>query len=82
MSSYLVPAILVTIFCCLPPGIAAIVYAAQVNSKLELGDVAGARNASRNARLWCWVSFAIGAFGAVAYLVLFLLGIVSGLEGI
>ena len=32
--NYLVQAILVTIFCCLPFGIVSIVYAAQVNGKL------------------------------------------------
>ncbi|NER07984.1 MAG: CD225/dispanin family protein [Okeania sp. SIO3C4] len=33
--SYLTQAILITVFCCLPFGIVAIVYAAQVNSRLE-----------------------------------------------
>ena len=40
--NYLVPAILVTIFCCLPVGIAAIIQAAQVNGKLQAGDYEGA----------------------------------------
>ena len=55
--NYLVPAILVTIFCCWPFGIPAIVYAAQVNGKLAIGDVAGALASSKNAKMWCWVSF-------------------------
>jgi hypothetical protein len=50
--NYLVPAILVTLFCCLPFGIAAIVYAAQVDAKLQAGDVAGARDASQKAKTW------------------------------
>lgn len=58
--NYLVQSILVTLCCCLPFGIVAIVFAAQVNSKLAAGDVAGAQAASRNARMWCWIAFAAG----------------------
>jgi len=32
------------------------VYAAQVNGKLQAGDVAGAQKASRRAQMWCWIS--------------------------
>jgi hypothetical protein len=66
--NYLVQAILVTLCCCLPFGIVAIVYAAQVNSKLSGGDLAGATAASRNAKLWCWISFAVGLLFTVVYL--------------
>lgn len=58
--NYLVQAILVTIFCCLPFGIAAIVFAAQVNGKLGAGDYNGAVETSKKARTWCWVSFWVG----------------------
>lgn len=46
VQNYLVFAILTTVFCCLPAGIPAIVYAAQVNGKLQAGDWAGAQAAS------------------------------------
>lgn len=58
--TYLVPSILVTLCCCLPFGIVAIVYAAQVNSKLTAGDVAGAQAASKNAKMWTWIAFVAG----------------------
>ena len=58
--NYLVQAILVTIFCCLPVGVVSIVYAAQVNGKLAAGDLAGAQQYSSNAKTWAWVSFGIG----------------------
>jgi hypothetical protein len=58
--NYLVQSILVTIFCCLPLGIPAIVFAAQVNGKLAAGDVQGALNASKNAKMWSWISFGCG----------------------
>ncbi|HVM62302.1 MAG TPA: CD225/dispanin family protein [Verrucomicrobiae bacterium] len=58
--SWLVPAILSTICCCLPFGIISIVYAAQVNTKLQAGDIHGAREASRNAQIWFWLAVAFG----------------------
>ncbi len=70
VANYLVQAILVTIFCCLPFGIVAIVFAAQVSAKLAAGDYAGAVNYSNNARTWCWVSFWVGFVPTVLYLIL------------
>ena len=58
--NYLVQAILVTIFCCLPFGIVSIVYAAQVNGKIASGDVREAMRLSKQAKLWVWVSFGTG----------------------
>jgi hypothetical protein len=76
--NYLVQAILVTIFCCLPFGIVAIVFAAQVNGKLAAGDYAGAVQTSNQAKMWCWVSFGIGLFVALAYFAMMALGIAAG----
>jgi hypothetical protein len=59
--TYLVQAILCTLFCCWPFGIVAIVYAAQVDSKWFAGDSYGAVQASNNAKTWCWVSLSIMA---------------------
>ena len=68
--NYLVWAILITIasifFCCVIgtiPGIVAIVFAAQVNSKLGMGDEAGAWIASRRAKLWCWITTGLTILG-------------------
>ena len=66
--SYLVHAILCTLFCCMPFGIVAIVYAAQTSSKSQAGDMAGAQYASEKARLWCWISFLVGLVPAVLWL--------------
>ncbi len=76
--NYLVQAILVTIFCCLPFGIVSIVYAAQVNGKLYAGDVAGAMQASSNARTWMWVAFGVGLFAGVGYAAFVILGLIFG----
>jgi hypothetical protein len=77
--NYLVAAILTTIFCCLPFGIVSIVYAAQVNSKWQEGDVSGARFASRNAKTWAWVSFGIGIAFAIVWFILVIFGIAGAL---
>ncbi len=63
--NYLTQAILVTIFCCVPAGIVAIVYASQVNGKKMVGDVAGAAAASSKAQTWCWVSFGLGLIAII-----------------
>ncbi len=56
IDTYMLPAILCTIFCCAPFGVVAIVYAAQVKTKIEEGDLQSAMNASRKARKWYRVS--------------------------
>jgi len=60
MPNYLVQSILVTLCCCMPFGIVAIVYAAQVNSKLAAGDMAGAQLSANNAKMWCWIAVGCG----------------------
>lgn len=75
--NYLVFAILATVFCCLFTGIPAIVYAAQVNGKLALGDIAGAQLASKNAKMWCWISAGAGLLVLVFYALIIGFGILS-----
>ncbi|MGD6741651.1 CD225/dispanin family protein [Streptomyces sp. BH106] len=58
--TYMLPAVLVTLFCFLPTGIAAIVFATQVTSKLNAYDYGGAQVASNRAKTLCIVSAAIG----------------------
>jgi hypothetical protein len=59
--------VLCTIFCFLPFGIVAIVYAAQVNGKIASGDIASIEEASRKAKTGCWASFGTGlALGMIS----------------
>lgn len=76
--NYLVQAILVTVFCCLPFGIVAIVFAAQVNGKFQAGDLEGAMDSSRKAKMWCWLGFGIGLGFALIYTILVVIGLMSG----
>ena len=59
--NYLIPSILVTIFCCLPLGIVAIIFAAKVNGKVAAGDIVGAQSSSRTARTLVIVPVVVGA---------------------
>lgn len=58
--NHLTKAIITTICCCLPFGIVAIVFAAQVNGKLDAGDYAGAQKASDQANMWGNISIGLG----------------------
>ena len=76
--NYLVPAILVTLFCCLPLGIPAIVYAAQVSNKIQRGDLQGAMRSSKNAKIFAWWSFGVGLAGSIIYIIFLLVGMLAG----
>ena len=79
--NYLVQAILLTLFCCLPLGIVAIVFAAQVNAKLAAGDFYGAQESSDKAKMWCWWAFGVGLAGMVLYFGFIILSVVLGMAG-
>jgi hypothetical protein len=53
------------------PGIVAIVYAAQVDTKWMMGDYAGAREAAKTARTWTLVAFILGLARIIAYIIIF-----------
>ncbi|WP_249213978.1 MULTISPECIES: CD225/dispanin family protein [unclassified Synechocystis] len=70
--------ILVTLFCCLPLGIVAIIKASEVNSRLASGDYEGAVKASNEAKKFCWWSFGAGIIFVVIYIVLAVLAAIFG----
>jgi len=81
--NYLVESILVTIFCCLPFGIAGIVFASQVNSKYAAGDFDGALQASKDAKKWMKWGLISGVIVIALYLIfIFAIGglAIMGLE--
>lgn len=80
--SWLVESILVTLFCCLPFGIAGIVNASKVESRFNAGDHAGAESASAAAKKWTMIGLIIGVVGVVGYILLIVLGIAGGLAGL
>lgn len=68
--NWLVESILVTIFCCLPFGIAGIVFASQVNSRYDMGDYEGALKASADAGRWTKIGFFVGLGILLLYIIL------------
>ncbi len=72
--NYLIPAI-ISIFCCWPLAIVAIIFAAQVNGKVAAGDIQGALDASRKAKLFSYISIGLGLGIGIIYAILMLLGV-------
>ncbi|QQL45318.1 CD225/dispanin family protein [Sulfuriroseicoccus oceanibius] len=75
--NYLWQSIVVTLMCCLPAGVVAIVYATKVDRLRFAGDQAGAQAASQSAKTWCWVSFGVGLAGLVLYFGFVFLAVLS-----
>jgi hypothetical protein len=76
--NYLVQSILVTLFCCWPFGIPAIINAAKVNSCVAQGNYREAQEASDAAKKWCTVSFTLGLIGGALIIGIQCLGIMAG----
>jgi len=70
--NYLIPAILSTIFCCLPLGVVSIIFATQVNSKVASGDIAGAMEASRKAKMFSFIAVGLGVLTWVCVVIMWI----------
>lgn len=57
--NYMVIAIL-SIFCCWPLAIPAIIFAAKVNGQVAAGDVAGAQESSKKAKMFSFIAIGLG----------------------
>src|SRR5690349_15330690 len=64
--NFLVPAI-ISLFCCLPGGIVAVIFAAQVNGKVQAGDIAGAQDSAKKAKLFSFISIGLGLAAIICY---------------
>ena len=69
--TWLAESILVTIFCCLPFGIAGIVYAAKVSSLFAAGQAEAAEAASKSAGKWTKWGFFAGLVVIVLYAIFY-----------
>lgn len=72
--NYLVPAIISAV-CCFPLGIISIVFAAQVNGKVAAGDIPGAMQASKLAKILSIVFIALAVLAYGGYFLMVMLGV-------
>jgi hypothetical protein len=70
IQNYLIPAILSTIFCCVPLGVVSIIFATQVNGKVASGDIAGAMESSRKAKMFMFIAIGSGVLVWVCSIIL------------
>ncbi len=61
-------------------GIVAIIFSAQVNSKLSAGDFAGAQQSSNTAKILCWVTTVFALLGLLYWIFVFSTAGMSGIE--
>ncbi len=71
--THMTKAILCTLFCCLPFGIAAIVNASEVSSAYMSGNYDLALQKSMNAEKWCNWSFIAAAIWVALYFILYVI---------
>lgn len=69
--TWMAESILVTVFCCLPFGIAGIVFASKVSSLYAAGNYEAALQASKDAGKWTEIGFIVGLVVIVLYLLVY-----------
>ena len=78
---YLVLSILETLFCCLPLGIAAIVYSTRASSNKSVGNYDAALHEAAMAKKMLLIGLAIGVVVLVLYLLLAVVGTLADTSG-
>jgi hypothetical protein len=72
--NHLVPAIISAI-CCFPLGIIGVVFAAQVNGKVQAGDIQGAMDASKKAKMFSYIFLGLGLAWWIFCILMWVLGV-------
>lgn len=68
--NYLIASIFLTLCCCPPLGIPAIVFSSMSSSHLASGNYAAALDSANKAKLFFWLGFGLGLAGTIIYLML------------
>jgi len=70
VESYLLWAVIATFFLLNPLGIIAIIYGAQVEGKVQSGDLKRAIDYSDKAKMWCIIAFASTLLIGIIYFIM------------
>jgi uncharacterized protein (DUF2062 family) len=68
---------IISIFCCWPLGIPAIIFATQVQGKWSMGDFAGAQDSANKARTFAMISIILGLVLTALYVILIVAGVAT-----
>jgi len=69
---------IISVLCCLPLGIPAIIFATQVNTKVAAGDIAGAQESAAKAKKFAIIGIIVWAVCVVLYIIF---ALVLGIRG-
>lgn len=69
---------ILSVFCCWPLAIAAIVFSTQVNTKWAQGDAAGAHESAAKAKKFAMISIILGVVWVVVWVALVIILIATG----
>ena len=75
--THLTKAILITIFCCLPFGIASIIHASRVSSSYILGNYEYALEQSQKANMWANIGIIVGVVYYLIYMGIMIVAVLS-----
>ncbi|WP_294083530.1 CD225/dispanin family protein [Proteiniphilum sp. UBA5384] len=73
-SNWLWQSILVTILCCIPFGIVAIIYATKVDSFYFRGQYEEAERSAQKAKMWVFISIGAALLYVILWIIMFLTG--------
>ncbi|MBK5195279.1 MAG: CD225/dispanin family protein [Proteiniphilum sp.] len=73
-NNWLWQSIVATVLCCIPFGIAGIVYAAKVDSFYFNGQYEESERAAKKAKMWTSIAFAIGILYLILWIIMFSTG--------
>ncbi len=69
--TWLIENILITLFCCNILGVIGIWYSAQVEAKFYKGDIEGAHQDSKTAKILALVTLIVGAMGIIGIMLMY-----------
>ena len=69
--NYLIPSI-ISVICCAPLAVVAIVFATQVNTKIAAGDLTGAAEASKKAKMFMLIAIGLGVLMWASFIILWI----------